>query len=176
MSRIVDKLRGDDQRSIGRSNEVAEEIARNPKLFSEVFRAALAPNQVVRMRAADAIEKATRSQPEFLQPFKRQILKNVAEIQQKEVRWHVALVLPRLRLTSRERNWAISILLEYLEDKSSIVRTFAMQGLAALALLEPQLRARVVPLLELLTASGSHAMRSRGRRLLASLRQTPPPR
>lgn len=45
----------DGQSSIGQPNEVAEEIARNPELFLQVFRAVLAPNQVIRMRAANAI-------------------------------------------------------------------------------------------------------------------------
>jgi hypothetical protein len=173
MSSIVHKLRGGDQRSIGRSNEVAEEITGNPELFSQAFRAVLESDPVVRMRAADAIEKATRSHPELLQPYKRQILKKVAAIDQKEVRWHVALMLSRLRLTSKEREWAASILFDYLEDKSSIVRTFAMQGLADLAFLDPQLRGRVVPLLEFLATSGSPAMRSRGRKLLTALKRKP---
>jgi hypothetical protein len=169
MSSIVDKLRGGDRRSIGRSDEVAQEISRSPKLFSQVFRAMLELNPVIRMRAADAIEKATVTRPDLLQPYKRQVLQEVAVIDQKEIRWHVALMLPRLRLTKREREWALSILFDYLEDKSSIVRTFAMQGLADLTLEDPRLRARVVPILEFLTASGSAAMRSRGRKLLKSL-------
>jgi hypothetical protein len=80
-------------------------------------------------------------------------------------------MLPRLRLTARERDWAVSILLDYLESKSSILRTFAMQGLADLAERDASLRSRVIPILESLTANGSAAMRSRGRKLLARLRQ-----
>jgi HEAT repeat protein len=170
MSSIVGKLRGGDRRSIGLSDEVAGEISQSPELFSQVFHALLQQDPVVRMRAADAIEKATVIRPELLQPYKRRLLKDVAAIDQKEVRWHVALMLPRLQLTDKEREWAVSILFDYLEDSSSIVRTFAMQGLADLALLEPRLRARVLPILEFLTTSGSPAMRSRGRKLLKKLK------
>ena len=35
---ILDKLRGGDLRSIGRSNEVAEDIEKNDSLFETVFR------------------------------------------------------------------------------------------------------------------------------------------
>lgn len=170
MSDILDKLRGGDRRSIGHSNEVARAISEDPALFSQVFDAILHPDPVIRMRAADAIEKATRKHPELLQPYKRKILGKVAMIEQQEVRWHVAPILTRLRTTPKERDWAVSILFEYLEDKSSIVRTFAMQALADLALQDSRLRSRVAPLLEFLTNTGSPAMRSRGRKLAALLK------
>jgi hypothetical protein len=171
MSEILRKLSGGDRRSIGRSDEVAREIAEDPKLFAQVFDAPLGADAVVRMRAADAVEKATRKHPELLQPYTRRILQRVAPAEQQEVRWHVAQMLPRLQLTASERDWAVSILLDFLEDKSSIVRTFAMQGLADLALQDALLRRRIVPIVESLTSKGSPAMRSRGRTLLALLRR-----
>jgi hypothetical protein len=74
-------------------------------------------------------------------------------------------------LTPTERELAVAILLEYLEDRSSIVRTFAMQGLAEFAVQDERLRARVIPILEKLTSTGSPAMRARGRKLLKTLQR-----
>ena len=163
------RLGGGDRRSIGESDEIAREISSDPKMFAQVFEAIFSSDPAVRMRAADAVEKATRQRPDFLQPYKRKVLQKAAVIDQQEVQWHVALMLPRLQLTAREKDLAVSILLDYLESKSSILRTFAMQGLADLAEQDAQLRGRVIPILEALTANGSPAMRSRGRRLLARL-------
>jgi HEAT repeat protein len=163
---LVDKLDSGDHRTIGRSNEVAREIAKNPALFAEVIEAMLHPDPRIRMRAADAVEKATVASPELLQPYKQTILKRIAVIEQQEIRWHVAQMLPRLRLTAKERNRAIEILLGYLEDKSSIVKTFAMQALADLAPQDP----RVISLLEFLTTTGTPAMRARGRKLLKAMK------
>lgn len=42
-------------------------------------------------------------------------------------------MLPRLRLTPKEQNEAVAILFDYLEDKNSIVKAFAMQSLADFA-------------------------------------------
>jgi hypothetical protein len=170
MSNIVEKLRGGDRRSVGRSDEVAQEISANPKLFAQVLAAVLDANPLTRMRAADAIEKASAISPKLLQPHKRIILRKIAVIPQQEVRWHVAQILPRLKLTPKERDQAVSILFDYLEDKSSIVKTFAMQALADFAQTDSNLRKRVIPILEFLTANGSAAMRSRGRRLLPPLK------
>jgi hypothetical protein len=171
MTNIVDKLRGGDRRSIGRSDQVAQQIAKNPKLFAEVLAATLDANPVVRMRAADAIEKASAIYPSLLEPHKRIILNKIAVIPQQEVRWHVAQILPRLKLTPKERNHAMSILFDYLEDKSSIVKTFAMQALFDFAQTDSRLRKRILPILEFLTSNGAAAMRARGRKLLPILKR-----
>ena len=169
MEDIVDQLRGGDRRSLGRASAVVKQILRDPKLFRLVFDAMLHDDSVVRMRAADTIEKVTVVRPDLLQGYKRKLLSEVAALDQPEVRWHVALMLPRLRLTPKEQNHAVAILFDYLEDDSRIVKTLTMQGLADFAMQDERLRARVVPILEHLTATGSAAMRSRGRKLLRVL-------
>lgn len=168
---ILDKLRGGDRRQIGRSEEVARDIANEPKLFSRVFNGMMHDDPLVRMRAADAVEKVTREHPQLLEPFKRKLLMQVSALEQQEVRWHVAQMLPRLRLTAKERDVAVTILFEYLNDRSSIVKTFSMHALADFAEQSPRLRKQMVPLLEGLTLTGTPAMQSRGRKLLAKLRK-----
>lgn len=123
---------------------------------------------VVGMRAADTIEKVTVVRPDLLQAQKHKLLYKVAVQDQQEVRWHVSLMLPRLRLTPKEQNHAVAILFDYLEDDSRIVKTLAMQGLADFAKQDERSRARLVPILHF-TATGSAAMRSRGRKLLKVL-------
>lgn len=67
----------------------------------------------------------------------------------------------------------MQILTGYLKDQSSIVRTFSMQALTDLAEKDARLRATVTPVIERLTATGTPAMRSRGRRLLRHLERWP---
>ena len=169
MRRILENLKGGDRRSIGRSGDAVRAVSKNPALFSDLMAGLLDGDRVVRMRAADAVEKATRTHPEWLQPWKRALLDTVAPLEDKELRWHVAQLVPRLRLTSPEKARAVRILMGYLEDKSSIVRTFSMQALADLAAQDEQLLEQVVPLIERLTRTGTRAMKSRGRKLLKQL-------
>lgn len=63
----------------------------------------------------------------------------------------------------------VEILFGYLDDASRIVKTESMQALASLAEHDAARRARVIPLLETLTQTGSPAMQSRGRKLLRRL-------
>ncbi|MFN0299988.1 MAG: hypothetical protein ACKVQU_06500 [Burkholderiales bacterium] len=74
-------------------------------------------------------------------------------------------------MSKPERRRVIDILNGYLTDRSSIVKTFAMQALADIALQDAELRGPIVEQLPELTRSGSPAMKSRGRKLLASLQQ-----
>jgi HEAT repeat protein len=168
--KIVARLRGGDRRSVGRAAEVVKAVLAEPRLFAAVFEALSNQDDIVRMRAADVIEKVTTERPDLLQPYKRRVLREVAASEQMEVRWHAAQLLPRLALTRRERAQAMAVLTGYLSDTSSIVRTFALQALADLATQDPALQPVVLARLEAALATGSPAMRSRARRLLARLK------
>jgi len=90
MGGILQKLKGKDLRSIGRAEEVVYDILNNPALFAEVFEGILDDDPIVRMRSADALEKVSSKHPEYLQPFKNRLIYEVSQIEQQEVRWHVA--------------------------------------------------------------------------------------
>jgi hypothetical protein len=170
MDDILCKLEGGDRRSIGRVDEVVADVLKDPSLFGIVFNGMLSDDPLVTMRCADALEKITLLHPEYLQPFKAKFLQEVTQSKQQEVRWHVAQMLPRLELSAEERAVAVEILLDYLNDKSKIVKTFSMQALADLVEQDDSLRDRVIPILEELSETGSPAMRSRGRKLVKKLR------
>jgi hypothetical protein len=78
-------------------------------------------------------------------------------------------MVPRLKLTPLECRRVAEVLQEYLEDRSSIVRTCAMQGLADLTRQNASLRPMVLDLVRSLTRTGTPAMRARGRILLVQL-------
>jgi hypothetical protein len=175
------KLSGGSRASLGRTNAVVAEIlaaraAASKKLQTLiVFLADDAQEEaVLRMRASDAVEKICRRRPEWLAPHKLALLGIAGGSDQIEVRWHMAQILPRLSLTPRERVVAIDILFDYLEDRSSIVKTHAMQALADFAGSSPNLKSRILPLLGELTQIGTPAMRARGRKLLSHLNRPAP--
>ena len=172
MKDILEKLKGGDRRSIGRVEEVVQDVFSDPSLFHVLFKGLSIDDPVIRMRSADAVEKITAKHPDYLQPYKTELMGQLATIKQQEVRWHVAQMLPRLRTTKGERAVIAEILFGYLNDKSNIVRTFAMQALADLAETEPLLLSKVIPLLEKLTRTGSPAVKTRGKKLLEKLDRT----
>jgi hypothetical protein len=159
-------LAGRDRRSIGRANEMARLVLKEPRRFRELIACLWHENPVVRSRAADAAEKVSGKKPRLLDRYKTELLGLLAEAEQIELRWHLAAMIPRLRLTLAERHRAVAALHRYLDDRSSIVKTFALQGLTDLAQNDAGLRAKVKQLLEEALQSGTPAMRARARRLL----------
>jgi hypothetical protein len=163
------QLEGGDRRSIGRSDEIAELVLKKPRMFAALFKGLWSEDPLVRMRAADAVEKVTRTKRELLQPYKKELLGLLVEESQQEVRWHLAAMVPRLALTAKERQIAADSLRTYLEDRSSIVRTFVLQGLVDLAEDDANMRPAVIELLRESTRNGSAAMKARSRKLLARM-------
>jgi len=163
---IRNMLTGGDRRSIGRADEVASLILRQPKLAARLVECLWDEDPCVAMRAADALEKATRGRPAILTPYKAPLLGLLAEATQKELRWHLAVILPRLQLKAQECARVAAILESWLQDSSSIVKTCALQGLADLTRRNASLQPHVLDLLRTLTRTGTPAMRARGRMLL----------
>lgn len=168
-SKILEILRGGDRRSIGRVPEVVTAVLANPGLLHDVFAGIMSEDPVTSMRCADATEKLSAKRPDLLQPFKRALLTTVAALDRQEVQWHVAQMIPRVKLNSRERATALTILDGYLASKSSIVKAASMQAMAELSEQDVSVRPRIMARLTELTETGTPAMKSRGRRLLTKL-------
>ena len=167
---ILRVLEAGDRRTVGRSDQVAALVSKNPECFRELIAGLWSHNGAVRMGAADAAEKATRTNHSLLRPHKKELLGLMTEATQQELRWHLAVMVPRLLLSNREREVAISNLNRYLKDRSSIVKTYALQGLADLARDDSRLRLHVIELLKGATRNGTAAMKARSRKLLAVLK------
>ena len=166
---ILKTLSGGDRRSIGKAEQVVEYVLDDASRLALLIEGLSHEDDVVRMRCADVAEKVSNKHPEWLHPFKQQLIDIASRSDQQEVRWHLAQIFPRLDLSKSEKQVAIAILFDYLEDKSRIVKTFSMTALAAFALDDVGLRKTLIPVLEKNIATGSPAMKSRGRKLLARL-------
>lgn len=127
-------LAGGDLRSIGNSDRVVSEI-RNQADFDVLFKLLFHADRIVVMRAADAIEKITIDHPEYLGRRIQEVFELCKTAVNKELKWHLALLIPRLSLTKKDATKATSILNDWLSDQnnSTIVRVNALQGLFDLA-------------------------------------------
>jgi hypothetical protein len=99
MTDLLEKLKGGDRRSIGRVDEVVANVLSNPEAFKTLFDGMLSDDPIIRMRSADAVEKVTAQHPEYLQPYKNKLIHEVSRIDQQEVRWHVAQMVPLIPLS-----------------------------------------------------------------------------
>ena len=169
MHLLLKKLQGNDRRSIGNVPQVVSQVLRDTSLFPVLVNGMFFGEPTLRMRASDAVEKITGEYPELLKSHKSRLLQELPGITQQEVRWHMAQIVPRLGLTPAQRRKTLEALQMFLTDRSSIVKTFTMQALADLAEQDVRLRNSIIKQLEHLARTGTPAMRSRGKKLIAKL-------
>lgn len=123
-------LSGGDLRSLGKSNSVLSKI-QTQKDFDELFQCVFHEDRLVVMRAADAVEKITTNNPQYLTNHKEEIFELFSVAKDKELIWHLALLIPRIHLDKLEFGNAWNTLTNWARDKSNsrIVRVNSIQGL-----------------------------------------------
>jgi len=153
----------------GRAFDVAMMVLEQPRLANRLIECLWDESEAVVLRAADALDTVSYEMPRVLAAWKEPLLGLMTEAKPIKLRWHLAFFVSRLRLTPAECRRAATVLRTWLDDRSSIVKTSAMQTLADLTRQDPSLLAEVLDLLRVLTRSGTPAMRARGRVLVKQL-------
>lgn len=170
MLTIYDLLKGHDLRSIGKSNEVVKLVTSDPDLFDEVFDGIFHEDKVIRARCADAVEKVARVFPIYIQKKKSIILKNLSKFKQKEILWHIAMMIGYIKLNRAEVARAAGFLFKWLkEEESIVVKVMCMQTLAELSIKNPKMRKSVQDEIQKQMVNGSPGVKARGRKLIKLL-------
>lgn len=166
LRKLREMLAGGDRRSNGPANEVAARLLKGRCDCADVVALLFDLDPVIRMRAADALEKASAANAQLLARFHPELVGLLCRAEQKELRWHLALMAPRLGLRGPDRRRVAAALRRYLEDQSSIVRACALDALAQVATGDPSMQSEVRELLHEAERCGTPAMRARARKLL----------
>ena len=164
---------------VGRAREVAALVLTRPRLVEQLIECLWDEDAGVANRAADALERASYHRPQIAARWTESLIGLMAEAHENKLRWNLALSVPRLQLAVSEARRVAAVLKTYLDDRGSIVKTAAIDGMAQLTRHDPAMLPEVVDLLRILSRSGTPAMRARGRILLKALepdRRKPPRR
>jgi hypothetical protein len=157
----------------GRVRQVAALIRAQPRRAARVLELMWDDDAGVASRAADVVERISHDPPpalrRILNRHKEALLGLLPDARFKKLRWNLAFVIPRLELSLPEARRAAATLYTFLEDRSSIVKTAALQGLADLTQHDPESLPAVLDLLRIQGRSGTPAMRARSRHLIQRL-------
>lgn len=155
-------LSGGDLRSSGRVNDIIPLITTQDD-FDRLFQLLHHYDRLVVMRAADAIEKITANNPDFLSNHGADILSLCRVAVNKELKWHLAQLLSRLNLNHDQMIEACSILHDWIANKknSRIVRVNALQSLFEMA----DNKKGLLPFLSELEAEGVPSITARAKHL-----------
>ena len=166
-------LTGGHRNSLGRTEEVVAVVLRDHARLDELFTCvADEPDEIVRMRAGDALEKVCRERPEWFTPYVPRLLGDVGRIEQPSVMWHVAQMLEHLAgdLSTTDTGRALTQLKHYLTASSDwIVLNTTMDTLTRFARHDSTLAKWLAPELRRLQSDPRKAVAKRASKRLTEL-------
>ena len=133
MNKILAKLSGGDLRSEGRAEEVAGEIIDDHNLLVDLAKGLHSDDKLIRARTCMAVEVISRDHPGLLRGLVPQLVELASSEPVPQARWHLAEVFGNVALSDEDTERVIPVLLEYLGDRSKIVKYCAVQTLGVLS-------------------------------------------
>jgi hypothetical protein len=117
-----------------RSQEL-ENLIRDQEDFDKLFVLMFHPNRHLAVRAADLVIKISKRDQTFLQQHKQQLMVLLKSKTEKDLRWHLPLLITKLALTAEESNiaWSVFTYWALNRNESTRVRVNALQGLFDIA-------------------------------------------
>lgn len=165
---IRERLSGGDLRTLKGVDETIALVAADSGLLPELFDCIFDPDDVVRMRAADAAEKLCRERPERFAPFVERLLTDVAKVDQASVQWHLAQMLGEVELDAGQRRQAVAVLVAQLDGSDDwIVVNLTLETLARFTQAGEMDSASFAALLDRYAEDRRKAVRARVRKLRA---------
>ncbi|MBN9386859.1 MAG: hypothetical protein J0I20_02310 [Chloroflexi bacterium] len=169
---ILKKLEGGDPNATFPVIMVSEEVEANPALLDDIFKGAVSPDSLVRMRSAQVIGRVAWQHPDYLIPYNTRLIEVLSRAKERQYRRNLIMLLPHLRLTAAEKERVSEVLRGFLEDKNVTVIIAAFEAMVELAGDDPARQVKLLPMLDELARTGSPAVRVRARRAQEKLFQS----
>ena len=169
---FVDMLTGGHHNSLGRTQEVVEIVIDDKRRLDELFTCLDSPDELIRLRAGDALEKVCRQRNAWFVSSADRFLAEIGKIDQPSVQWHTAQILDHLLpdLTDEQRRGAADLLRSYLDESDDwIVLNTSAAILTGWADSDSALARSLRPRLERLTRDRRRSVARRAAKCLAAL-------
>ena len=170
MKSVREKLTGGTRTSVGSADEVIQKLLKNTAGLSVIYDLFLDEDPVVAMRASYVAMKVAEQKPDSVEPFAKDLLKNLNLYTQQEVRWHIPQLLAHLNLTLAQRRKAYEVLMEWSEtDKSKIVGYYSLQTAANFAETDDKILQDFIPRLKKANKLGAKSIQNRCKKIAKQL-------
>ena len=158
-------LTGGDRRSIARSDRARRLVRANPARVSELVTLTKDHDWLVAMRAVDLLEKLAHEHVEWVEPYKRVFIGDLADSDTWEVHLQIVRTLPLFTWKRSERRRVVDILVRDVEHRRMFVKAWALDSLATFAAQDTTLMPLVRRWLARFEQSGSAALATRARHI-----------
>jgi HEAT repeat protein len=169
---FAEMLQGGHPNSLGRTEEVVGAVLIDRARLEELFATMADPDEVVRMRVGDALEKVGRQQPGWFLEHVDRLLGDLGQSEQPSVQWHLAQMLQHLRsdLSDDQAQRATELLQRNLTRSTDwIVLNVTMDILSEWANHDRPLAGWLMPELERLRQDKRKSVAKRASKRLAEL-------
>jgi hypothetical protein len=163
-------LSGGTRASVGEVDKVIRQLLKNATKLNEIYGLFLDEDPVVAMRASYVAMKVADQSPQSVNPFTKDVLKNLDLYVQQEVRWHIPQLLVHMELSKAQRKRAYEVVMSWAEtDKSKIVGYYGFQAAADFAELDEQLLQDFIPRIRKANKSGAKSIQNRCKKIAKQL-------
>jgi hypothetical protein len=169
MNQVLEWLSGGDIRSDGLSSDVASLVLKNDQLYNELLEGLSVEDDLIRGRAADALEKIARSRPDLLVDDLALFIKVGQEDPVPMVRWHIAMIFGHLAPYEELTGQVTRTLLDYLQDTSVFVKSWSIVSLCIIGRMYSSENKRIVEAIVPLERDSSIAIRSKVKKAIPLL-------
>ncbi len=169
MNDLLAWLEGGDLRSDGASNQAAEAVLKNEGLMPDLAEGLSTPDEIVRGRSMDAIEKVARTRPDLVLPYLLIILVLLQTEKTLLARMHAAMLFGHLALYEEVIPQVLPVLLKMLDEGSVFTQSWAITSLCIIARKYPQHHAQIADRINRLRDAPGAALRTRVRYALEIL-------
>ncbi len=144
MNDLLLLLAGGDLRSDGQANDVADFVIDNPSRLNDLLEGLQDTNAVIRGRTAHAIERISRTHPEWLIDHLHKFIALTYEDQLPFVKWHLAMTLGNLAVLNKETKAIVNTLLDLVDDSAVFVKSWAITCLVIIGRRYPDYRQEII--------------------------------
>jgi hypothetical protein len=170
MSGFREALSGGTRTSVGDADQLIRKLLKAPSGLSEIYRLFLDEDPVVAMRASYVAMRVAELKPESVEPFAKDLLKNLNLYTQQEVRWHIPQLLVHLHLTKAQKRKAYEVVMGWAEtDKSKIVGYYGFQAAADFAETDQALLQDFIPRIRKANKTGAKSIQNRCKKIAKQL-------
>jgi hypothetical protein len=163
-------LSGGTRTSVGEADKVIRQLLKNATKLNEIYGLFLDEDPVVAMRASYVAMKVAEQSPQSVNPFTKDVLKNLDLYVQQEVRWHIPQLLVHMELSKAQRKRAYEVVMSWAEtDKSKIVGYYGFQAAADFAELDEQLLQDFIARIRKANKSGAKSIQNRCKKIAKQL-------
>lgn len=164
MNKLLQRLTGGNLLSDGESKEVAGFVLEHPEQILDLFEGLYEKEDVVRARTADALEFISRKRPDLLKSQLPLLMELAVNDSVDMVRWHAAMIFANLEYEDLQLADVLPVLFHMLEDKSNMVKPWAISTLAILGIGHPEIKSEIIPHLEPLLSFNRPSVSNRAKK------------